>query len=68
VSTVAFAKSHIIVTRQGKEVAAVIPFEQLAVLQEALERLEDAHDIALIEAEADAGQMPWEAVAPALDD
>jgi prevent-host-death family protein len=38
---VAYGKSRLVVTRHGKRLAAVIPIEDLEVI----ERLEDAHDV-----------------------
>lgn len=68
VSTVAFAKSHVIVTRQGKEVAAVIPIEQLAILQEAIERLEDAYDLEMIAKDEGTKTLAWDDFVRELDE
>ena len=62
VSRVAYGKERQILTRRGRPVAALIPLEDL----ELLERLEERVDLALaLEAlaEADAtGSRPWEVV------
>ncbi len=62
VNRVAYGKVRQVLTRRGKAVAAVIPLEDL----ELLERLEERVDLALAldalaEAEAK-GTQPWEAV------
>jgi len=59
---VAYAKDRVRITRRGKEVAAVVPIEDL----ELIERLEDEIDIrearkALAEAR-EHGTIPWEDV------
>jgi len=59
---VAYAKDRVRITRRGKEVAAVVPIEDL----ELIERLEDEIDIReAIKALADVrkhGTIPWEKV------
>ena len=56
---VAYAKSRLVVTRHGKRVAAVIPIEDL----ELIEKLEDATDVSQArKALADVrkrGTVPW---------
>jgi prevent-host-death family protein len=59
---VAYAKDRVRITRRGKEVAAVVPIEDL----ELIERLEDEIDIreakkALAEVQKH-GTIPWEKV------
>ena len=62
VNRVAYGKARQVLTRRGKAVAAVVPLEDL----ELLERLEEQVDLALaLEALAEAqaeGTHPWEAV------
>lgn len=41
INQVVHSKEHIILTRRGKEVAAIIPLEDLALLQE----LQNKHDL-----------------------
>ena len=59
---VAYAKDRVRITRRGKQVAAVVPIEDL----EYLERMEDEIDIrdvkkALVDVEKN-GTIPWEEV------
>ncbi len=62
INRVAYAKDRVRITRRGKQVAAVVPIEDL----ELLERMEDEIDIREAEkALADArkhGTIPWEEV------
>ncbi len=62
INRTAYAKERIVITRRGKRVAAVVPLEDL----ELLERLENEDDIrAADEALADIaehGAVPWEQV------
>ncbi len=62
INRVAYAKDRVRITRRGKQVAAVVPIEDL----ELLERMEDEIDIREAEkALADArkhGTIPWEKV------
>ena len=61
----AYGREHVVLTRRGKPIAAVISFEDLQILERALEAIEDQIDLA--EAErvlADEGTevLDWEAV------
>jgi len=62
INTVAYGKERIVLTRRGKRVAAVIPVEDLDVL----ERIEDEIDLAEArKALADVrkrGTIPWERI------
>jgi prevent-host-death family protein len=62
INTVAYAKERIVLTRRGKRVAAVIPIEDLDVL----ERIEDEIDLSAARtALADTkkhGTIPWEKI------
>lgn len=56
VNRVAFGKERVVLTRRGKELMAMVPLEDLKLLERLLERLEDQADIedareALAEAE-----------------
>lgn len=58
INRVAFGKERMVLTRRGQELAAVIPVEDLRLLERLLERLEDQIDLedareALREAERD---------------
>jgi prevent-host-death family protein len=43
IGQVQYAKNPVVVTNHRRQAVAVIPFEHLAVLEAALERLADAH-------------------------
>lgn len=62
INTVAYAKERVVLTRRGKRVAAVIPVEDLDVL----ERIEDEIDLNVArKALADVrkhGTIPWERI------
>lgn len=62
INQVAHSKEQVIITRRGKEIAALIPLEDFALLQELKNKrdLQEAHD-ALKEAR-DKGSIPIEAV------
>lgn len=56
INRVAFGKEHMVLTRRGQKVAAMIPLEDLRLFERLLERLEDQADLedareALAEAE-----------------
>ncbi len=56
VNRVAFGKERVVLTRRGKELMAMVPLEDLKLLERLLERLEDQADVedareALAEAE-----------------
>ncbi len=59
---VAYGKSRLVVTRHGKRVAAVIPIEDL----ELIEKLEDAHDVRearkALEDVRKRGSVPWTSI------
>jgi prevent-host-death family protein len=62
INRVSYGKERIVIKRHGKELAALVPIEDLRLLEELEDRmdLEEAR-IALAEAEAD-GTIPWEKV------
>lgn len=49
-------------TRQGPKGAAAVPLKRLALLEELLERAEDAEDLEGIFADEDTGTIPWESL------
>ncbi|MDO8588489.1 MAG: type II toxin-antitoxin system Phd/YefM family antitoxin [Armatimonadota bacterium] len=66
VNRAAYGKEHIVLTRRGKGLAALIPLEDLLALEQMMRRLEDQSDVeaarkALEEAERK-GTVPWEKV------
>jgi len=64
VNRVAFGRERVTLTRRGKPVAAVIPLEDL----ELLEALEDRLDLeAAREAMREPGAVPWEQIKAELD-
>jgi prevent-host-death family protein len=59
VNRAAYGKERIILTRRGKKLVAVVPIEDIALL----ERLEDEKDIAdARKATKQKGGVPWEVV------
>ena len=66
VSRAAYGKERIVLTRRGKGIAALIPLDDLQLLEQFLQRLEDESDLkaarkALAEAKRE-GTVPWEKV------
>ena len=66
VNRAAYGKEHIVLTRRGKGIAALIPLDDLQMLEKFLQRLEDQSDLeaaqkALDEAKRK-GTIPWEKV------
>ena len=62
INRAAFGKERIVLTRRGKEVAAVVPIEDVKLLEELEDRidLEEAR-AALAEAKSK-GTIPWEKI------
>lgn len=65
VSRAAYSKEHVVVTRNGKKMAALIPIEEFALLESVLNELEYKRDVdearqALDEIKE--GTVPWEKV------
>jgi antitoxin Phd len=59
INRVAFGKERVVLTRRGKELAAVVPIEDMKLLME----LEDHLDLeATKEALKEEGSIPWEQV------
>ena len=71
VSRTAYSKERVIVTRNGKKMAALIPIEDLELLEKIGDRLEDeldAEDIkAALEELRQGKTIPWEQVKKDLD-
>lgn len=62
INRAAYAKERIILTRRGKPVAALVPLEDIQLLEE-LENAEDAEDVRLAREEAARGEVvSWESV------
>lgn len=62
VNRAAYGKERVVITRRGKDLVAVVPIEDLQLLEDLEERidLEEAR-AALAEAET-AGTIPWEQI------
>ena len=63
-------KQHVILTRDGEPVAAIIPIEALGLLDHIFEALEDEVDmreVRRIRADEDDESVPWEEVKKNLD-
>ena len=45
INRVAYGKEHVILTRRGKDLAAIIPADQLKLFRTVLEQIEDELDI-----------------------
>lgn len=59
INRAAFGKERVVLTRRGKELAAVVPIEDVKLLEE----LEDRLDLeAAREALKEGGTIPWEKV------
>ncbi len=59
INRAAFGKERVVLTRRGKELAAVVPIEDVKLLEE----LEDRLDLeAAREALKEEGSIPWEKV------
>ena len=64
VNRAAYGHERIVVTRRGKDIAAVVPMEDLRLIEQLVEKIEDLIDTeeakaALREAETE-GTIPWE--------
>lgn len=65
-SRAAYGKEHVIVERHGKRVAALVPIEDLMLLEEIMEKLDYRRDVcearaALAEIERE-GTVPWDEI------
>ncbi len=68
VERAAFGKERVRLTRNGKEVAAVIPLEDLELLEELEDRLDVLEALeAIEEAREKGGIIPWEQFEAELD-
>lgn len=66
INRVAYGHERMIVTRHGKKIAALVPIEDMDLLEQMLDALEDQLDIPIIKerlAEAERGDtIPWESI------
>ena len=71
VSHTAYSKERVVVTRNGKRMVAIIPIEDLVLLERVLDSIEDELDMEDIKAalqEAREGKtVPWEQVKKELN-
>lgn len=66
ISRTAYSKEHVVVTRNGKRMAALIPIEEFALLESVLDELEYKRDVrearrAQEEVKRE-GTVPWEEI------
>lgn len=67
VNRAAYGKERITLTRRGKSIAAVVPIEDVELLEELENRL-DLEDVRVALAEAEEkGTIPWEKIKAELD-
>jgi prevent-host-death family protein len=66
VNRAAYGKEHIVLTRRGKGVAALIPLDHLLALEQMMRQLEDQSDLEAAQKALDEakhkGTIPWEKV------
>ena len=65
----AYGREHVVLTRRGKPIAAVVSYEDLQILERALEALEDQSDLAEADrvlADESDEVLDWEEVARGL--
>jgi prevent-host-death family protein len=66
VNRAAYAKEHIVLTRRGKKMAAIIPVDELELLESLMDELEDKMDVAAaaaaIEESEKSGTTSWEQI------
>lgn len=63
INRAAYGKARVVLTRRGKPLVAVVPVEDVALLEKLLQELEDRRDVeAAREALKETGSEPWEAV------
>jgi prevent-host-death family protein len=67
VNRVAYGKERVVLTRHGREVAAVVPLEDLRLLERLRGRLTRRQVQRALKEVQDRGAVPWEALREALD-
>jgi hypothetical protein len=67
ISRVAFGKERIVLKRHGKAVAAVVPIEDLAFLEELEERIDIEDARAALADVKRKGTIPWNKIKTELD-
>jgi len=71
IGRIAYGKERVVLTRNGRQMAAMIPIEEYRLLEQILEQVEDEQDVAeahaaLEEVERE-GTIPWEDVKKELN-
>lgn len=61
INRAAYGKERVVLTRPAQEVVAVVPIEDLQLLQEIEDRL-DVEEAMAARAEAEKGTIPWEQI------
>jgi prevent-host-death family protein len=64
---VAYGKERVVLTRHGRELAAVVPLEDLRLLERLRGRLTRRQVQRALREVAERGAVPWEALREALD-
>jgi len=67
VNRVAYGKERVVLTRHGRELAAVVPLEDLRLLERLRSRLTRRQVQRALKEVQERGAVPWEALQEALD-
>jgi len=67
VNRVAYGKERVVLTRHGREVAALVPLEDLKLLERLRGRLTRRQVQRALREVQERGSLPWEALREALD-
>ncbi len=67
VNRVAYGKERVVLTRHGRELAAVVPLEDLRLLERLRGRLTRRQVQRALKEVQERGAVPWEALREALD-
>jgi prevent-host-death family protein len=62
INRVAFGKERVVLTRRGKEVAAVVPIEDVKLLEELEDRIDLEEARAALAETKSRGTIPWEKI------
>ncbi len=57
-----YRKERVVITRQGKEVAAIVPMEDIELLEELEDRLDLVDALAALKETEKKGTKPWSAL------
>lgn len=60
INRAAYAKERVVLTRRGKELVAVVPIEDVEVLQELEDRIDIEQARAVLKETKKKGTVPWE--------